>query len=90
MVPYFTKRKSSNQSANAQGKGSRIRRRLNIEGFQASEGWLEFQAKMEDFSLYSKFGEAMMRSLQELNFNVEKKYIINKKQTSISDFFLKQ
>ena len=21
---------------------------LNIEGFQASEGWLEFQAKMED------------------------------------------
>ena len=27
---------------------------------------------LEDFSLYSKFEEAMMRSLKELNFNVEK------------------
>ena len=40
-------------------------------------------------SLYSKFEEAMMRSLRELNFNVEKEYVFNKKQTLISDFFLK-
>ena len=45
---------------------------------------------LEDFSLYSKFGEAMMRSLKELKFNVEKGYAFNKKQTLISDFFLKQ
>ena len=45
---------------------------------------------LEDFSLYSKFGEAMMMSLKELNFNVEKEYVFNKKQTLISDFFLKQ
>ena len=30
-----------------------------------------------------------MRSLKELNFNVEKEYVFNKKQTLISDFFLK-
>ena len=27
---------------------------------------------LEDFSLYSKFGKAMMKSLKELNFKVEK------------------
>ena len=37
-----------------------------------------------------KFGEAIMRSLRELNFNVEKENVFNKKQTLISDFFLKQ
>ena len=45
---------------------------------------------LEDFSLYSKFGEAMMRSLKELNFSLEKEYVCNKKQALISDFFLKQ
>ena len=45
---------------------------------------------LEDFSLYSKFGEALMRSLKELNFNVEKEYVFNKKQTLILDFFFKQ
>ena len=35
-------------------------------------------------SLYSKLGEAMMRSLKELNFNVKKE------NTLISEFFLKQ
>ena len=45
---------------------------------------------LEDSSLYSKFGEAVMRSFKELNFNVEKEYVFNKKQTLISDFFLKQ
>ena len=45
---------------------------------------------LEDFILYSKFGEAMMRSLKELNFDVEKEHVFNKKQALISDFFLKQ
>ena len=43
-----------------------------------------------NFSLCSKFGEAMMRSIKELNFNVEKEYVFNRKQKLISDFFLKQ
>ena len=33
---------------------------------------------LEDFSLYSKSGEAMIRWLKELNFNVEKEYVFNK------------
>ena len=45
---------------------------------------------LEDLNLYSKFGEAMMRSRKELNFNVEKGYVFNKKLTLIWDFFLKQ
>ena len=45
---------------------------------------------LKDFSLYSNFGEAMMRSFKKFNFNVEKEYVFNKKQTLISDFFLKQ
>ena len=45
---------------------------------------------LEDFSLYSTFREAVLRSLKELNFNVEKEYVFNKMQTLISDFFLKQ
>ena len=47
-------------------------------------------AILDDFSLCSKFREAMMRSLKELNFNVEKEYVFNKKQALISDFFLKK
>ena len=45
---------------------------------------------LKDFSLYSNFGEAMMRPFKKFNFNVEKEYVFNKKQTLISDFFLKQ
>ena len=45
---------------------------------------------LEDFSFYSRFGEAMVRSLNKLNFNIEKEYVFNEKQTLISDFFLKQ
>ena len=41
-------------------------------------------------NLYSNFGEAMIRSPKELNFNAEKEYVLNKKQTLISDFFLEQ
>ena len=45
---------------------------------------------LEHFSLYSKFGEAMMRSVKELNFNVEKEYVFNKKHILTSDFLFKQ
>ena len=63
----------------------------NVEGEPIIKPVIEEVIKiLEDFSLYSKFGEAMMRSLKELNFNVEKEYVFNKKQTLISDFFLKQ
>ena len=66
----------------------------NVEGEPIIKPEIEEVQKaigiLEDFSLYSKFGEAMMWSLKELNFNVEKEYVFNKKQTLISDFFLKQ
>ena len=66
----------------------------NVEGEPIIKPGIEEVQKaigiLEDFSLYSKFGEAMMRSLKELNFNVEKEYVFNKKQALISDFFLKQ
>ena len=66
----------------------------NVEGEPIIKPGIEEVKKaigiLEDFSLYSKFGEAVMRSLMELNFNVEKEYVFNKKQTLISDFFLKQ
>ena len=66
----------------------------NVEGEPIIKSGIEEMQKatgiLEDFSLYSKFGEVMMRSLKELNFNVEKEYVFNKKQTLISDFFLKQ
>ena len=55
-----------------------------IEEVQKSIGILK------DFSLYSKFTEAIMTPLKELNFNVEKEYVFSKRQTLISDFFLKQ
>ena len=66
----------------------------NVEGKSIIKPGIEEVPKstgiLEDFKLYSKFGEAMMRPLKELNFNVEKEYVFNKKQTLISDFFLKQ
>ena len=65
----------------------------NVEGVSIIKPGIKEVQKaigiLEDFSLYSKFGEAMMRSLKELNFNVEKEYVFNKKQTLILDFFLK-
>ena len=45
---------------------------------------------LEHFSLYSKLGEAMMRSVKELNLNVEKEYVFNKKHILTSDFLFKQ
>ena len=66
----------------------------NVEGEPIIKPEIEEVQKaigiLEDFSLYSKFGKAMMRSLKELNFNVEKEYAFNKKQILISDFFLNQ
>ena len=66
----------------------------NVEGKPTIKSGIEEVPKsigiLEDFSLYFKFGEAMMRSLKALNFNVGKEYVFNKKQTLISDFFLKQ
>ena len=78
-----TQEENSNdkESNNVEGK-SIIK--PGIEEVQESIGILE------DFKVYSKIGEAMMKSLKELNFNVEKEYVFNKKQTLISDFFLKK
>ena len=45
---------------------------------------------LEDFSLYSKFGKAIMRSLKELNFKVEKQYVFNKKRTPMSHTLLEE
>ena len=64
----------------------------NVEGKPIVKPGIEEVQKaiwiLEDFSLYSKFGEAMIMSLKELNFNVEKEYLFNKMQALISDFFL--
>ena len=66
----------------------------NVDGEPFIKSGIEEMQKatgiLEDFSLYSKFGEPMMRSLKELNFNVEKEYVFNKKQTLISNFIIKQ
>ena len=55
----------------------------NVEGEPIIKPGIEEVQKaigiLEDFSLYLKFGEAMMRSLEELHFNVEKEYVFNKK-----------
>ena len=54
----------------------------NVEGEPIIKPGIEEVEKaigiLEDFSLYSKSGETMMRSLKELNFNVEKEYVFNK------------
>ena len=50
----------------------------NVEGIPIIKPGIEEVQKavgiLEDFSLYSKFREAMKRSLKELNFNVGKEY----------------
>ena len=45
---------------------------------------------LENFSVFSKFGEATMKSLKEINYNVEKEYLSIKKQALTSDFFPKK
>ena len=63
----------------------------NVEGEPIIKPEIEEVQKaigiLKNFSFYSKFAEAMMRSLK-LNFNVEKEYVFDKKQI-ISDFFFK-
>ena len=48
----------------------------NVEAEPINKPGIEVVQKtvgiLEDFSLYSKFGEAMMTSLKKFNFNVEK------------------
>ena len=38
---------------------------------------------LEDFSLFSQFGEAMLKSLKEIDCNIDKDELCNKKQTVI-------
>lgn len=45
---------------------------------------------LEDLSIFSNFGEAMMRSLKDLNHNIQKDFLCTRKQTVISDFFSKE
>ena len=42
---------------------------------------------LEDFSLFSQFGEAIPRSLKEINRGVDKEEQCTKKQVPITDFF---
>ena len=43
---------------------------------------------LEDFSLLSNFGEAMMKSLKDLDNSVQRELLLMKKQSVISVFFL--
>ena len=45
---------------------------------------------LEDFSLFSKFGESMLKSLKELNRSLDREEISHKKQSVITSFFSKQ
>ena len=47
-------------------------------------------ATLEDYSLFSDFGEAMMKSLKALSDDVEKEYAYSIKQSLISDYFEKK
>ena len=45
---------------------------------------------LEDFSLFPKFGESMLKSLKELNRSLEREELSHKKQSVITSFFSKQ
>ena len=60
----------------------------NVEGKQIIKPRIKEVQKA--IGLYSKLGGALIRSLKELNFNIKKKCVFNKKRTLFSDFFLKQ
>ena len=45
---------------------------------------------LEDFSLFSKFGESMLKSLKELNRSLDREELSQKKQSVITSFFSKQ
>ena len=62
---------------------------LNFSNFHVwglKEVWRAISV-LEDFSPFSNFGEAMMKSLKDLNQIVEKDVLNAQKQTLISDFF---
>ena len=42
---------------------------------------------LEDFSLFSKFGESMLKLLKELNRSLDKEELSHKKQSVITSFF---
>ena len=45
---------------------------------------------LEDFNLFSKFGESMLKSLKELNRSLDREELSHKKQSVITSFFSKQ
>ena len=45
---------------------------------------------LEDFSLFSTFGESMLNSLKHLNISLDKEELSQKKQSEITSFFLKK
>ena len=45
---------------------------------------------LEDFSLFSKFGKSMLKSLKELNHSLDREELPHKKQSVITSFFSKQ
>ena len=45
---------------------------------------------LEDFGLFSKFGESMLKSLNELNNSLDREELSHKKQSVITSFFSKQ
>ena len=45
---------------------------------------------LEGFSLFSKFGESMLKSLKELNRSLDREELSSKKQSVITSFFFKE
>ena len=45
---------------------------------------------LEDFGLFSKFGESMLKSLKELNNSLDREELSHKKQSVVTSFFSKQ
>ena len=45
---------------------------------------------LEDFSLFSTFGESMLNSLKHLNISLDKEELSQKKQSVITSFFFKE
>ena len=45
---------------------------------------------LEDFNIFSKFGESMLKLLKELNRSLDREELSHKKQSVITSFFSKQ
>ena len=61
--------------------------RINKQGIENAREDLQV---LEDFSLFSKFGESMLESLKELNRSLDREELSHKKQSVITSFFSKQ